>query len=313
MTVKTPGIRFIATSMCNYGCDYCHNEWEPKTRPETGLESDLIIGLITAAKELGAEEVDITGGEPLLKIDRVETILRTATELDMWTNLTTNGYFLGDHAETLREVGLKEMHVHVPSLDSNKYKSMMKGNSDLTRVLGALEDTKGYFPVVKANIPIFEGINDNEISDFVEYFNGISITPRFIESMSTEGYRGREQRVFEDVMREQLGDVQLKGSYLWGINEYESEDGLFETLRCICFDRKCDVCPETNFIHVDQNYKVRPCNLRDFKLDVQQGGEKQSLKSALAYLEQQTDVPDSYKELWGLERVPLSRSEAIAQ
>jgi len=70
--LRTPGIRFIVSSLCNYDCVYCHNEWELKKGPISKLEEKLINELIFAAKELGSKEVDITGGEPLLKIDRVE-------------------------------------------------------------------------------------------------------------------------------------------------------------------------------------------------------------------------------------------------
>ena len=74
--METPGIRFIVTSLCNCDCTYCHNEWEPKTGPVSALEQEKIAELIAGAKKLGATEVAITGGEPLLKIDRVKTILK---------------------------------------------------------------------------------------------------------------------------------------------------------------------------------------------------------------------------------------------
>ncbi|MBU2523387.1 MAG: radical SAM protein [Nanoarchaeota archaeon] len=305
MKTKTPGIRFIVTSACNYDCTYCHNEWEPKRGPISGLESALIKELIVSAKELGAKEVDITGGEPLLQIDRVEAILNTAKELDIWTNLTTNGYLLDKYKDRLVQAGLREMHIHIPSLDSKKYSNLMKGNSDLARVLSPLPRLSGLIEVVKANIPIMPGINDNEIPQMLDYFSNLGITPRFIESMSTASYSAKEQRVFDELIKDRLSDAKLKGSYLWGINEYSSEKGNFETLRCICFDRKCDICPETNFIHIDQDYKIRPCNLRQFRIQAEQGKTGEALKKALGFLKQQTGAPDQYKKLWGNRYIPL--------
>ncbi len=305
--LKTPGIRFIVTSICNYDCDYCHNEWEPKSKPVSGLEESLVRELIVSAKSLGAREVDITGGEPLLRMDRVETILRTAREEELWTNVTTNGYFLEEYADRLRELGLKEIHVHIPSLNPQQYRAMMKGNADLGKVLPAVEkiaDEK-YFSLIKANIPIEYGVNDDEIPVLVQYFNKLGIIPRFIETMSTKGYGAVPQRSFDELMKERLGDLKLKGSYLWGINEYESEGRSLETLRCICFDRKCDICPETNFIHVDQNYKVRPCNLRPFRVQAVSGNATEALTAGLEFLSKQTDVPTEYRQLWGQAYVPL--------
>jgi len=150
------------------------------------------------------------------------------------------------------------------------------------------------------------GVNDGEIPNMLDYFSNLGITPRFIESMSTLAYTAGAQRSFDELVKNHIGNAELRGSYLWGINKYRSSKGDFETLRCICFDRKCDICPETNFIHVDQDYKIRPCNLRPFKVEVEQGREGDALKKALSFLEQQTDIPDQYKELWGKSYVPLN-------
>ncbi|MBI2628459.1 hypothetical protein HYW74_00050 [Candidatus Pacearchaeota archaeon] len=79
-----------------------------------------------------------------------------------------------------------------------------------------------------------------------------------------------------------------------------------ETLRCICFDRKCDICPDANFIHVDQEYKIRPCNLRPYKITAERGQTTEGLRKAVEFLEQQTDIPEEYKELWGRTYIPLS-------
>jgi len=303
--LKTPGIRFIVTSLCNYECDYCHNEWEPKKESSSKLKKELIKELIVSAKQLGAKEVDITGGEPLLKMDRVEAILNIAQDLDLWTNLTTNGYFLDKYKDRLSQASLKEIHVHIPSLDSEKYQSLMKGNASLEKVTSALSNRNGLIKVVKANIPIMQGINDGEIPKMLDYFSSKGIIPRFVESMSTQSYTSSKQKNLDEAIRRKVGDMELKGSYLWGINEYVSKGKSFETLRCICFDRKCDVCSETNFIHVDQDYKIRPCNLRPFKIQAEKGKAIDAFKKALDFLNKQTDVPDQYKKLWG-NYVPLA-------
>lgn len=306
--VLTPGIRFIVTSLCNYDCDYCHNEWEPKEGLISKLEEKLVRELISAARELGAREVDITGGEPLLKIDRVEAILRTANDFGLWTNLTTNGYFLDRYGERLAELGLSEMHIHIPSLNPTLYRQLMKGNADLDKVLVGFKKFRGLIDTLKINVPIKEGVNDNEILSFIKYFGRMGTTTRLIEMMTTTSYSTNGQQVFDELVKRQIGgEVRLKGSYLWGINEYETADGeAFETLRCICFDRKCDICPSTNFIHVDQNYKIRPCNLRSFKIQAIEGKCSESLMQAIEFLEQKTDIPDEYKNLWGKTYVPLS-------
>jgi len=303
----TPGIRFIVTSLCNYNCTYCHNEWEPKTKPVSGLEVRLIGELIKSVKDLGGKEVDITGGEPLLRMDRVETILHLANQYGMLTNLTTNGYFLDSALEMLQEHRLNEIHVHIPALNPSLYRDIIGRNANLEKVLNGLNKIKGKIPIIKANIPIEVGTNDSEVYRLLEYFSREGIVPRFIETMATPSYPANEQRVFDELIKSKLnGLVSLKGSYLWGINEYEFKGKPFETLRCICFDRKCTICPRTNFIHVDQNYKIRPCNLRSFKIQAIEGECLKQVTEAIKFLEQQIDIPDEYKKIWGENYAPLT-------
>jgi hypothetical protein len=141
----------------------------------------------------------------------------------------------------------------------------------------------------------------------VSEFNRQGITPRFIEAMATISYATDGQRLFDEVVKSEVGGTAvLKKSYLWGINEYDSENGRFETLRCICFDRKCDVCPETNFIHVDPNYRIRPCNLREFRIQAREGKCLEQVEQAIEFLQRQTDIPREYKEIWGNGYVPLT-------
>jgi GTP 3',8-cyclase len=137
--ISIAGLRFIVTSACNYNCIYCHNEWEPKERPLTGTENELIDSLISAGKQLNATEIDLTGGEPLLELERVKAILLSSKKYNLWTNITTNGFYLKKNIENLCEWGIKEIHIHIPSLDPKKYSLIMRGNSDLQIVLEAVK------------------------------------------------------------------------------------------------------------------------------------------------------------------------------
>ena len=262
------------------------------------MEKKIIDSIIKAAKELGAREVDLTGGEPLLEIGKVKEILLSAKKYDLWTNVTTNGFYLQDNLKNLKKWGLKELHIHIPSLDSKKYSSIMKGNSNLSRVLDALKNSVGLFQKVMVNIPIEKGLNDNEIPRFIEYFGSIGATPRFIESMSTKGYVALNKETIEKLARKKLGKVKKTGKYLWGINKYSVSDHKFETLRCICFDKKCKVCYKTNFIHIDKDYRIRPCNLRDYRIEINKNNIKEALITASEFLIKQTNVPEEYQKIW---------------
>ena len=298
--IKIPGIRFIVTSACNYNCVYCHNEWEKKERPLSGTEKELIDSLISSTKTLGGEEVDLTGGEPLLEKERVEAILKSAKKYGLWTNITTNGYYLIDYVGDLKKWGLDEIHIHIPSLKPERYKSIMKGNSNLRRVLEGVRSAVGLIEKVMINIPIEEEMNEDEVINFIRYFNELGATPRFIEGMPTNKHISLNQHSIESMIKGKLGIPEKVGEYLWGISKYVVGDYNFETLRCICFDRKCEVCHETNFLHVDKDYRIRPCNLRRYRIEVGDlSNTTDTLVKAYNFLKNQVDVSKEYQDIWG--------------
>jgi len=296
---KISGVRFIVTSACNFNCVYCHNEWEEKERPKTGIEKELIRSIIISAKKLCASEIDITGGEPLLEIERVKEILLLSKKERLWTNMTTNGFYLEENLKDLKNWGLKEIHVHIPSLNPQKYNQIMRGNSNLNKVLKSVKSAVNVLEKVMINIPIEKDVNDDEISDFIEFFGKVGAVPRFIESMSTKNYVPLHKEIIEKMVEEKFGKVKKEGEYLWGISKYSTEKYKFETLRCICFDRKCDICHKTNFIHIDKDYKIRPCNLRKDKFEISKNNSEKVLIEACTFLKKQKNVPEVYNKLWG--------------
>lgn len=296
--ISLAGIRFIVTSACNFDCVYCHNEWEEKERPLKEIDKELTKSIISSAKELGASEVDITGGEPLLELERVKTILLVSKDLNLWTNITTNGFYLEENLLNLKNWGLNEVHIHIPSLDPKKYNRLVGDNSDLDRILSAVKSAVKILEKVMINIPIEKGVNDEEIPEFIEYFGKIGAVPRFIESMSTKNYVPLKKEMIEKMIKARFGIVEKTGEYLWGISKYSVGKYKFETLRCICFDRKCDVCHKTNFIHIDKDYKIRPCNLRKEKFKINKENSKEILIEAYDFLKSQRNVPEEYDKLW---------------
>lgn len=169
--------------------------------------------------------------------------------------------------------------------------------SDLSKVLTGIDKLKGRIKIM-INVPVFQGYNDIEIKDFINYFNQFNIVPRFIESMPLELNAKKSDKI-ENILDRQNLNFQLKSSYLWGIKKYVTEFGQkFETLRCICYDNKCETCYQSNFIHIDQNFKIRPCNLRTYKITFNNSNIKESLIDAYQYLKSLTSIPEKYDIEW---------------
>jgi cyclic pyranopterin phosphate synthase len=97
--------------------------------------------------------------------------------------LTTNGYFLPDRAEGLKEAGLDRITISLDSLKRDVFKQMT-GVDVLDRVLQGIEAAKqaGLQPI-KINAVIVRGHNEDEVADFAAFAREHDVKMRFIEFM----------------------------------------------------------------------------------------------------------------------------------
>ena len=76
------------TYRCPLHCPYCSNPTDYGRQPS--LKTHTWRRLFREAEALGIVQLHLTGGEPLLR-DDLEELVRTANELDLYTNLITSG------------------------------------------------------------------------------------------------------------------------------------------------------------------------------------------------------------------------------
>jgi pyrroloquinoline quinone biosynthesis protein E len=89
-TLTTP-LALVAeiTHRCPLHCVYCSNPLELTTRARE-LSPSVWEHVLRKAAELGVLQVDFTGGEPLARTD-LASLIRTARDADLYTNLITSG------------------------------------------------------------------------------------------------------------------------------------------------------------------------------------------------------------------------------
>jgi cyclic pyranopterin phosphate synthase len=142
--------------------------------------------------DLGVSKVRITGGEPLVRrnIDRLVSQLSNIEGIDDLT-LTTNGYTLADHAQSLRDAGLQRVTISLDSLDPIVFARMNGRGYDPARVLDGIEaaERAGMDPV-KINAVVERGVNDHTVLDMVRHFKGSGHIVRFIEYMDVGNING---------------------------------------------------------------------------------------------------------------------------
>jgi len=161
-------IRISLTPRCNLRCIYCHREGEVK--PGSELSKEEIAEILRVAAKFGIRSVKFTGGEPLLRDDIVDIIRSVPPGME--SSMTTNGTLLSKYAQDLKAAGLKRVNVSIDSINPETYRKIT-GHDDLGKVLAGVKAAldAGLTPI-KINMVVLEGINDQEIDDFLAYIRG---------------------------------------------------------------------------------------------------------------------------------------------
>jgi cyclic pyranopterin phosphate synthase len=210
------------TDRCNFRCFYCLPHGEPPIAPkEQMLSYEEIEFVCEIFVSLGIQKIRLTGGEPMLRRD-IETIISKLAKLKTPVSdklqqsdklqfvddvpekspspgndkpkhighvglcdlaLTTNGYFLPDRAQGLKDAGLDRVTISLDSLKRDVFKQMT-GVDVLDRVLAGIDAAKkaGLEPI-KINAVIVRGHNEDEVADFAAFAREHDVKMRFIEFM----------------------------------------------------------------------------------------------------------------------------------
>jgi cyclic pyranopterin phosphate synthase len=180
-------LRVSLTDRCNFRCFYCLPHGEPPIAPkEQMLTYEEIERACEIFVSLGIEKIRLTGGEPMLRRD-IETIINKLAKLKddglIDLALTTNGYFLPERAQALKDAGLDRVTISLDSLKRDVFKRMT-GVDVLDKVLAGINAAKtaGLEPI-KINAVIVRGHNEDEVSDFAGFAREHDVKMRFIEYM----------------------------------------------------------------------------------------------------------------------------------
>jgi GTP 3',8-cyclase len=205
-------LRVSLTDRCNFRCFYCLPHGEPPIAPkEQMLSYEEIEYVCDIFVSLGIEKIRLTGGEPMLRRD-IQTIIAKLSRLkdsglaDL--ALTTNGYFLPDRAQSLKDAGLDRVTISLDSLKQDVFKRMT-GVDVLDRVLAGIAAAKatGLKPI-KINAVIVRGHNEDEVADFAAFAREHDVQMRFIEFMPLDsGHEwSREDVVSGKEIRERISE-----------------------------------------------------------------------------------------------------------
>ncbi|MDY6863757.1 MAG: GTP 3',8-cyclase MoaA [Thermodesulfobacteriota bacterium] len=178
-------LRISLTDRCNFRCTYCMPiKGIDLVSHQEILTFEEIYTLAIIFSQKGIRHIRFTGGEPLLRkgICNLIAMVNSIPKIEDVT-LTTNGFFLENMADKLKEAGLSRINISLDTFNPIKFEKITK-SGDLNAVLRGIDRAiaVGFSPI-KLNYVVMRGINDDEILSFIEFADKKGIEIKFIELM----------------------------------------------------------------------------------------------------------------------------------
>ena len=190
-------LRISVIDKCNFRCPYCmpkeiFGERYQFLKNNELLSFEEIYEITKIFAKIGVEKLRITGGEPLLRKD-LNLLIKDLKSIDNIKEiaLTTNGFLLKKHAQSLKESGLDRLTVSLDSLNSDSYKKLNGQNLDLNKTLESIEFANYVgFENIKINTVVMKGVNEDQIIKLAEFGRKNNLIIRYIEYMDVGNING---------------------------------------------------------------------------------------------------------------------------
>lgn len=160
-------VPIMITRRCNMTCGHCSVSSSPRITDEPSLES--LLGYVRQAAAAGVRQVQLTGGEPMLRERVLLRILRECRGLGLVTYMTTNGFWGRTPFDAKRRLRrLRRAGLHFLTVSYDRYHADFQGYQGAINIARAAEAAA--FPI---NLNLVRGADDAEldrlIADFEEF------------------------------------------------------------------------------------------------------------------------------------------------
>lgn len=179
-------LRISLTERCNLRCFYCMPEEGIEKRPrEQFMSTEEVLHIAAAFVQLGVKKIRLTGGEPLVRKD-AGNILRRLSAHPVELGITTNGILVHQYLDDFLASGMKSINVSLDSLDAAKQAAISRRDY-FEQIVDNIHLLLKHNFVIKVNAVIMKGVNEQEVTDFVEWTRDLPLHVRFIEFMPFDG------------------------------------------------------------------------------------------------------------------------------
>ncbi len=187
-------LRISLTDNCNLRCFYCMPEEDYVFTPSAHLMSASEIEKLSKIfVSEGVNKIRLTGGEPLVRRDAKDIILALA-KLPVELTLTTNGTSVHHFIDVFKKAGIRSLNISLDTLQADKFARITRRNR-FERVWRNIELLLEHDVEVKVNVVVMKGVNEDEITHFVEWTKNTPVHVRFIEFMPFTGNRWNSDKL----------------------------------------------------------------------------------------------------------------------
>jgi cyclic pyranopterin phosphate synthase len=221
-----------------------------------------IIKIVEIAKELGIEEVKLTGGEPALREDLEEILGGMPKSLEI--SMTTNATLLSDRADRLADAGLRRINVDLPTFNEEKYR-WITGKHLLKQAMEGLQAAMdaGLKPI-KINMVLLNGINVDEVEKMLEFCADNGLVLQLIELLPVNDGLSKfwydlkpiEKKLEESATRIEQREMHWRKKYVMPRGEVEIVRPMHNS----------EFCLHCNRLRLTSDGYLKPCLMRNDNL-----------------------------------------------
>jgi MoaA/NifB/PqqE/SkfB family radical SAM enzyme len=183
---------FAITKKCPLNCEHCF-EWDNLNQKEQ-LSSSDIIQIIHKYQDFGTTQIMLSGGEPMLRVNDIYTILEAAKPgTDFW--IITSGLGLSlERAKKLKECGLTGVMVSLDHFEATKHNQFRGSDGAFNWAIEAVINANNVGLVTTLSLCTTKTFATK--NNFEAYMNlakrlGVSFV-QFVEPRATGRYKGKD-------------------------------------------------------------------------------------------------------------------------
>lgn len=177
-------VRLAVTDRCNLRCTYCMPENMQFLERAALLSYEEIVRLMGTLTAAGINKIRITGGEPFLRKDLMRLLEQLAPMASI--SITTNGVLTAPFIPALKTLGIRQINLSLDTLQAPRFFQITR-RDQFSAAKQTLDSLLAHEMDVKINMVVMDGVNTDELIDFVALTRDHGVSVRFIEEMPFNG------------------------------------------------------------------------------------------------------------------------------